>query len=185
MLETIPNLWAGELKSTIVTPVAILRAQASQLRRLTQGVLDAEVTVRYDSDGQVVLGLEIIARGLHDYRHRLLSVRHQPDEVYPATVFSGILKETKTVAEPNIWGMERPSNLSNQRKVTEEAEQKVAYTEEKFLAILKEVLQAPETIAALQSLIVRSNEATNLGDPIEVSDAIETQVDEQNVEDEE
>jgi hypothetical protein len=198
MLETIPNLWsAAELKPKVVTPAAILRAQASQLSRMTQGVLEAEVTVLHSNDNQVVLGLEIIAKSLHGYRHRLLSVRHDQEEVYPATVFSGVFQETKTVKEPNPLiqqfggtlrdtvgsrGTNNPLFDPIEREVTTKLEKKIAYSEEKFVAILKEVLQAPATIAMLQSLIARSNEVTNPTDSVEEADAVEPQTSEQSSE---
>ena len=36
-----------------------------------------------------------------------------------------------------------------------------AYSEKEFISIVQKVLQAPETIAFMQSLIVRSNEETS------------------------
>lgn len=140
-MTTIPDLWPSEaLKVDVRTPAAILRAQAAQVRPNTKGILVADVTTTKSDSGSVIMALEILAPSLDNYRHRLLDVQYNQDEIYPAIITAKGLKDTQRGAS---------------------VERKTAYSEGDFIDILMEVLNARETIALLQSLIARSNE---LGD---------------------
>lgn len=154
MIDTIPDLWPiAALKTDVRTPVAILRTQATRVGQRTQGLLVAEVTVTTGENDQVVLGLELIVPALNNYRYRLLSVQHAQDAIYPAKVSAKGLKIT--IKEPNMFPL-RGDKIS-----TQQVDTKMAYSEENFISIVQEALQAPETIAFMQSLIVRSNEETS------------------------
>lgn len=176
MLEAIPTLWsAKELKPKVLTPVAILRAQASQLSPMTQGILRAEVTALHGEE-QDILGLDIIAPALDNYRYRMLSVEYTKNMYYPATVSANGLTVTETTKYPYILGGDRTTVI--------EVEEKVAYSDEELITILGEALQAPENVAMLQSLIARSNEVTNPTTEIEDVDIDEIQAEEQSTENE-
>ena len=160
MVETIPNLWsARELKQKVLTPIAILRAQAAQLSPMTHGMLRAEVTT-LRAEKQDVLGLEIIAPALHNYRHRLLNVQYTRDEYYPAKVSANGLTVTRIV---------KNQRTSAESQLTSEVTELTAYTETELIDILRQALQAPQNIAMLQSLIARSNEVKDTEAITEVS----------------
>ena len=151
MADTIPDLWPGAaLKSIVLSPVAILRTQATLLGQKTQGLLIAEVTTTTGENGHVELGLELIVPALHNFRYRLLQVRHERDTIYPADIFATGLtyQETRKNLIP----------LYEETTVTRTTPNKTAYSDDGFIKIIQEVLQAKETVAMLQSLIARSNE---------------------------
>lgn len=169
MPDTITNLWSPQLKSKVLSPFAILRIQASQVSPMTQGILRAEVAP-ISSEKQMTINLEIVAPALNNYRYLLLSVKHDINIYYPSIVSSKGLTIRETV-KTGAFRSEEKINI-------ESVATKVAYSEDQFIAILKEALQAPENIALLQSLIARSNEEAN---PVEVAENTHTvQLEEQN-----
>src|SRR5260221_6227988 len=154
MVDAIPDLWpTAALKTDVLTPIAILRTQATRLSQKTQGLVVSEVTVTTGENDQVILGLEVIAPALNNYRYRLLSVQYGTGEIYPVRVSARVLRITETVRSLLPYQADQ--------KIEKPVEQKMAHSDNEFIRIVTEVLQAPETVALLQSLIVRSNEATS------------------------
>jgi len=154
MANTIPDLWPTYgLETDVLTPIAILRTQSTLLRQKTQGLLVGEVRVTTSEFGQSILSFDIVAPAINNYRYRLLSVQHTKEAIYPATVSAQGFRITENVAAffP----------LSGSRTVVKPVDSKSAYSDKQFIDIVQEVLKAPETLALLQSLIVRSNEETS------------------------
>lgn len=146
MADTIPDLWlSSELKTTVLTPIAILRTQANLLGQKTQGLLVGDVRVTSGEKGQVILSFDVIAPALNSYRYNLLSVRHTKDASYPAAISAQIFITPEKI-----------NNMSVLKGIGLGSE--TAYSDRQFIALVQEVLQAQETVARLQSLIVRSNE---------------------------
>ena len=162
--DTIPDLWpSAALKMNVLTPVAILRTQATRLGQRTGGVLVGEVTVVTGENKQVVLSLELIVPALNNYRYRLLSVRHAQDAIYPAEVSAKSLKSSVTLPVPKSVAM-FPDSFPSYTPNTIITDAETAYSEKEFISIVQKALRAPETIAFMQSLIVRSNEETSTPD---------------------
>jgi len=105
-----------------------------------------------------------------------LSVQHNREEIYPAIVTAQGLTITKTIKKAGITFIP-----SEEETIKRDVDTKTAYSENEFVVILKEVLQAPQTIAMLQSLIARSNEATNPTETLEETDTDEAQEHKQNL----
>lgn len=136
MPATIPNLWPkNDVSVNVLSPVAILRAQASSLTQMTKGLLQGEVTSIALESGRTQYHLDIVAPALENYRHRLLSVTQPSKMNYPVS-FLG--------QEP-ILGYKGDDTL--------------AYSEQQFINKLQDVLNSEAAVAVLQSLISRSNEA--------------------------
>ena len=85
MSTAMPNLWPENLSTDVLPPLAILRAQAGLLGKITKGILEAEVT-SVAKDDVVRHQLDVIAPALDGYRHRLLVVEHESHLVYPAII---------------------------------------------------------------------------------------------------
>jgi hypothetical protein len=82
--------------------------------------------------------LDIIAPALNEYRHRLLTVTHDVDMVYPAEF------------DPNPF--DKPtSSLESYRNS--------ASSQEEFIWGVRKILSFESTISVLQSLIARSSES--------------------------
>jgi hypothetical protein len=130
MADTIPSLWPQSIKATVLTPLAILRTQAYALRQVTKGVLEGKVS-SVEAENMVEHQLDAFAPAL-DYRHRILSVRHEQEMAYPATVRSAVL---------GSYG----------EKVSDD---------DGLTKLLAKVLGSDQVRAVIASLIARSNEQT-------------------------
>jgi len=133
MPAEIPTLWpTEEISVPVVTPLAILRTQASSLSRLTRGLVEGEVvTVTTDTerDRLVQHQLEIVAPALGGYRRRLLSITHAYGEVYPVTV------------QDEVVGAEQ-----------------IAYSQDQCIEAVRGILGSRVMLSVLQSLIARSTD---------------------------
>jgi len=133
MTAKIPDLWPAELSERVLTPAAILKAQATILGERTKGVLEAEVSSRPEQtkEGQLVTvyDFDVIAPALNGYRKTILRVEHGKDIIYPVYIKS---------LGPGI-----PQAANDQ----------------KFLEVLGSHLQSQPVMSLIQTLIARSNEA--------------------------
>ncbi len=139
MAQRIPNLWSEkDVRVEVLSPIAILETQATNLEQMTKGLIETEITVVTSDKGETVYQLDIVAPVLGDYRHRLFSISHQKDMVYPVKLIlpAGQFSEL-------LW--------SYTTKAT-------AGTEAIFLERLGDVLTSNTVNAVIQSIIARSNE---------------------------
>lgn len=142
MNNEIPNLWATDnINLNIISPLAIMRTQAGNLETMTRGLLKAVILPSVaEKSGNIFYAFDIIAPALNNYQHRLFSVRHASELVYPVTFYGS--SELQTEQE---WMLDANSN---------------AYSESDFINKLGYVLQSAYTVAIIQSLIARSNDET-------------------------
>jgi len=149
MANEIPNVWPEDITLDIVTPQAILRIQAENLRTQTKGLLHARVT-RTESDREALYELDVIAPVLGS-THRVLNARHGKDVVYPVIVdaecFRREHKEADFQAIQTVLLGRKPRHPG------------AASTQDEFLKVIETVLGSNEVRSLLQSLIARSNEA--------------------------
>jgi hypothetical protein len=132
----IPDLWPSDVVVIdVVSPAAILRYQAGQLRAKTRNLLEAEVET-VPGPSEVEIEFYIVAPALDRYRYLLFSVRHAPELVYPATVVAAWFREDEHFEyDP------------------------VAAGQQEFTELIGRVLSSPQTRSVIHSLIARSNEA--------------------------
>jgi hypothetical protein len=118
---------------TVLSPAAILQAQATNLEERTKGVLEAEVFSREVAakEGQAVTvyQFDVIAPALNRYRKTILQVQHTKDAIYPVYIQS--------------LGPGLPQ----------------AANDKEFLVVLRSYLQSQPVMSLIQTLIARSNEA--------------------------
>ncbi len=142
MAIQIPNLWpVKQVQVDVLTPLAILRTQASNLNQLTQGILVGKVST-LSNEETVQHHLDVLVPALNNYTHRLLSVTHAKDRAYPVTV------QAEYCNDPLMA-------LSNGCQ---------SFTQEQFIDLLKDVLESKHVISILQSLIAQSNESRDESD---------------------
>ena len=164
MSSTIPDLWSDDIKMDVLSPLVILRSQASLLGRKTQGILKGEV-VTVTSDVLVQHLLDLIAPVLDQYRATLLTATHQQNKVYPVRVAAQCLApktkpmsldEQLAINKGKMWTAIlsfRPGELPpNQRE---------AFTQEEFIELVRRVFHSGEVRSLIQSLVARSNEVQN------------------------
>jgi hypothetical protein len=123
----IQDLWPSDLDApAVLTPVAILRRQASLLGQKTKNFVVANVGSMASGD-QFQHNFELVAPALGNYRHTLFDVRHKLDPLYPVEI--------------NIY----PGPKRTQ--VSDEAE---------FYAELGKILSSPDVKKVIQTLISQS-----------------------------
>ena len=140
MTVEIPNLWpVKEFKLDVISPLAILRAQATRLQEMTQGILEAQVTSSFDDkEDKVSHQFNIVAPALGDYSHRILTAIHAKNMFYPVTVY--------TIAYLHEYSKDGVA----------------AYSQEQWIDLLRKIFASNEVIAVIQSLIARSNDPTGI-----------------------
>ena len=82
------NLWGGlsTLSPTILTPTEILKKQAALLSDMTNGILQADVTVTVSTfTGEFTLEMDIVAPAIDNYRYSVLRASHGI-ELFPVKV---------------------------------------------------------------------------------------------------
>jgi len=133
MAETIPDLWPDYVTVTqVLTPLAVLRYQAGQLRQKTKNLLEAEVVSEVAGD-QVNHHFDLIAPALSRYRYRLFTASHATDMAYPVVIdFSSYVEGF--------------------------SETKEASTQESFFQLVGKIFNSRHTRSVIQSLLARSNE---------------------------
>jgi hypothetical protein len=135
MPNTIPDLWPNDIDVTeVLTPLAIMRYQAGQLRQRTKSLLEAEVDTEEPDGGKVVHHFDIVAPALDRYRYRLFTVSHDRALVYPVTL---------SAPWQDDW---------NQRD--EEAS-----TQDEFVKRMAGLLTSDHVKSVIQSLVAQSNES--------------------------
>ena len=148
-MTKIPDLGSQAIGVDVLTPTAILNAQAGLLQRKTQGIVIAELESSVDSKGVVTLNFDLVAPSIYNFRTRVLAVRHKADYVYPAVVSTGAFSgKSFTIYFGDLaWGG------------VEDQHCKMAQTDNEFISLLQEALQSGFILSIVQSLIARSNEA--------------------------
>ena len=165
MSTSIPVLWADDIKVDIVPPIAILRAQVEPLRRMSGGLLGAEVTNTVSGEF-VKHFLDVIAPALHGYRQRILSVAHHSEMVYPVRVESHFHSTKWEVPPtPGMSVLRRPlmpPEMANLFAKFASGDPGVpwmpnAETQEELIQAIQLILRSGDVRGLTQSLIARSN----------------------------
>ncbi len=142
MTASFADLWPDEIAIDVLAPVALLRMQATALNRRMKGILDAEVKSCIVAKSMPVR----LADPFGKYDSEKPS-RQQHSLILKAP----ILKHEEVVVavfHHELWLY--PVCFDDNR---------IAYTQEELIEQLRKVLQSKETLATLNSLIARSNEA--------------------------
>ena len=160
MAESIPNLWPGNISETVVSPLAILRAQVEPLRIMTKGFLRVIIsTIKSEESDRVVHTMSLVAPGLGDDRYQILWVTHDRDHAYPVTIDAECFEPKLKPGDP------LPSN--DVQKVFKGFSggqndwRPQADSEDAFIKNLGKVLKSPDVRSVIDSLLVKLNEQEN------------------------
>jgi hypothetical protein len=150
MPDTIPDLWSENIRVDVLTPIVILRSQEGLLSKKTQGILEAKVTTTATKE-LVQHQLDLIAPALNRYRETLLTVTHRPERVYPVRVAAECLQSPRTELEAPDW--------IRRQKGGPPPGTRDANNQDELIDLLRIILRSSQVVAAIESLIARSNEA--------------------------
>jgi hypothetical protein len=134
----IPDLWPKEIEQIVLTPLAIMRAQATILRERTKNLLEAEIASRDVPTNRVKHTFVLIAPALERYSYSLFSVEHDKNLVYPAAVASPALNDLREYSDGAV----------------------AASSQGEFTKLMGIILQDDKTRAVVSSLLAKSNEAS-------------------------
>jgi hypothetical protein len=141
MPDEVTSYWPDDFDVKVLSPLAILRIQASALSAKTGGLLDAEV-VTATSAKTASHELQLIAPALGGERRTVLTVTHAVNEPYPARLAAAVFEPDVDSYDPN------------------EDPRPEASTVQEFKDLVKQVLQSKQVRATMQSLLARSQEVT-------------------------
>lgn len=154
-MHAIPTLW-GDLRPDAVTPLAVLRAQATALRTLSEGVLDARVEST-EAAHELVHRLTVRAPAL-DRDLAVVHLMHRADAPYPVTVRPAPLEtDAETEPTPRAGFAAALQQHLVDRTPREPRPSPLADDYPALLAELRTVLAAPALVRQLTALIALSN----------------------------
>ena len=155
MHDQIPNLWPEGLQPTVVSPVAILRFQATALGQATRGVLEGQVS-SVETGGEVRHDLDVFAPALN-YKHRILSLEHTKSYVYPVILLDAPLNPSRYLGSP-VKAMTEALGIGEKAKSPLAPPGTIFYDDVSLIQAIRERLRSDETRAVITSLIARSND---------------------------
>ncbi|PZN82097.1 MAG: hypothetical protein DM484_07035 [Candidatus Methylumidiphilus alinenensis] len=141
------DIWAEDIGiTTVKTPVAILKEQASLLGRKTQNLVVGEVISSSQDaieEPKITQRFNIKAPALGNYRYNLFSISHGID-IYPLTIYleNSIVSELATTNL--ILGSHNP---------------RLIRSEEEFLGILNRILKSKRTKQVVHALLAQCLES--------------------------
>ncbi len=150
----IPDLWPASVKVEILTPYAILRAQATKLTERTQGIVEGHVRSRAVARSLICHTFDLLAPVL-SFRYTLLRLWHRETMVYPVLITQGL------------------DNSLNPIKILQLIEGEFVHSafglsrdEDTLLKNLSQIFTDASSGTVISSLIARTNEARDGGGPI-------------------
>jgi hypothetical protein len=171
MSEPTRNLWPVT-KINVLSPIAILRQQATYLREATQGILEAEVAV-VKGDPWTITSFWIIAPALDRYRFELFKIAHQYSDLYPVDVscdglfndlregdYSNLLVTNLETYNPFVntyFELDHPPFEVPSGPMADTV-RVVASSQDDFMLVLEKILASSRTERTLHSLIARTND---------------------------
>ena len=164
MSEPTRNLWPVT-EINVLSPIAILRQQATYLREATQGILEAEVAV-LKGDPWTITSFWIVAPALDRYRFELFKIAHNATDPYPVQIFYAGLFATDRINLREFLvtyaEFDTPFTVSNPEDEPDDPITDtilvVASSQDDFMRILETILASTRTQRTLHSLIARTND---------------------------
>ncbi len=176
----IPDLWPTSVKVEILTPYAILRAQATKLTERTQSIVEGQVRSRAVAPSLICHTFDLIAPVL-SFRYTLLRLWHRETMVYPVLLTAGLDKSLNPnkiaeIIEGNL--IHKPLHMSREEAafllppapgVSHEASAlgtDLSMDEAALLGSLSRIFADASTGTVISSLIARTNESRDGVGPV-------------------
>jgi hypothetical protein len=166
MPDVLASLWPDDIKVNVQPPIAILRTQATEIGKITKGILKGEVSTTTGVDDFVTHRLDLVAPALGGRRVGVLNATHRSD-IYPVVIEADFFKPqpprsklgavTAAAAGLSMYlaagGISEPPPWPNP-----DDWRPVANNEDEFVARVREVLRSGKVRAAIDTLLALSNE---------------------------
>jgi hypothetical protein len=167
MADQIPDLWPVTIETSVLSPIAILQFQASQLRARTKGILEAVVKIWESKENQTVYEFAIVVAALDGYRYLLFTAWHTKDFIYPVKVKFREWDELAEAEYQKALVPQQGSILSrlNTGELPSRSGIKSADTPAEFVALLRQLLGSSQAKSVLMSLIARVNDVESAAKP--------------------
>lgn len=153
MASKVDNLWPDDIEASSkqLSPVAILKRQASLLGEQTKNLVEAEVETK-GTDFQRLLQhwFYLVAPALDFYKYPLFRVEHYPTQFYPLKI---IWNKMSTGTSPAGIALAKKPSLAERAKAKSVL---LAKSEAAFKQSLKRIFADDETKKIIQSLIDQS-----------------------------
>jgi hypothetical protein len=146
-IERIPDLWPESLRVDVLTPYAVISAQATKLKERTQGLVEGLVSSRAVPPGLICHTFDLFAPVL-SFRYTLFRLWHQESMPYPVALWAS--QESPSTPPADI-----ARALSDIRS---SVASDVVLDEEALIIRLRNEFEHPTTRTVIGSLIARSNE---------------------------
>lgn len=137
------SLWPTDISVDILTPVALMRAQAAPLEKMTQGLIRLEVSTISPKGEDVVHEMSLIAPPLKNLRQEILNATHTKRRVDPARLEAECWHPEEYELESFSWPR--------------------ADSEPEVIERLAKVLRSREVRSIMESMLTQINEETHLG----------------------
>ncbi len=179
MPDALVSLWPDDIKVDVVPPVTILRVQASEIGRITKGILRGEVGTTTGAGDMVSHRLDLVAPSLTGRRVGVLNAIHRAD-FYPVVVEADCFRPKRI--NPQEYRQKATELLASQisgRDLRTDVPlpiwphpddwRPVAANQDDFIKRVGEVLRSMHVRAAIDTLIALSNErsAVEKSEPVE------------------
>lgn len=146
------DLWPESIRADQLSPLAILRLQATKLSQKTGGLLSAEVVSGRESvsdedltiapsGAEAVHRFEVIAPRLDGYRYQMFVCRHDSELVYPAYIEDDDAHELR------------------------QGESIRAATQDEFVALVRKVFASKKHVGAISSMLAKIAELNTASVP--------------------
>lgn len=143
------DLWPDKIAvEKMITPVTILRQQASLLGKKTKNIVQGEVRSSKDNFTSFNYAFYIVATALDNYRYKLLEISYDLS-LYPVDI--EVEEEIREKALPNFQNVEVSATLNTMKRFV------CANSEEEFKEILKAIFNSTKVLRVISVLLAQSD----------------------------
>ena len=142
MPADIPSLWSDLIKPGILSPFAILRAQAEALKEQTNSILVPEINSE-EHGSRIKHTLLIVVPPLDGFRYSALEIAHHKISPYPVYSLGPGFRHLEDEFNNYVLNGVRVSGLVG------------AHNQDEFIEVLSKMLTHPSLVGTLQGLIAR------------------------------
>lgn len=154
-MTEIIDLWPDKIKvDKVITPVTILRQQASLLGKKTKNIVQGEVAnwklgIGEEYDFQYLF--YIVAPALDNYRYRLLGLFYDVSSLYPVIIDVDDVEIQKEIPSKFNYKVKTLGSTTEVKIIVK------ANSEEEFMEVLKAIFNSTKVLRVISVLLSQSD----------------------------